>query len=98
MKVFVTGGFGFIGSHTCVSLLEKSHEVIVFDNFSNCDFSIPDHVQKLGGKTLKFVEGDVRDFDKLFEVLKSEKPDVVLHFAGLKAVSESVKDPIGTTT
>ena len=77
-----------------MSLLEKSHEVIVFDNFSNCDFSIPDHVQKLGGKTLKFVEGDVRDFDKLFEVLKSEKPDVVLHFAGLKAVSESVKDPI----
>ena len=94
MKIFVTGGAGFIGSHTCVELLINKHEVLVFDNLSNGSEIALKRVEIITQKTLQFVNGDIRDSNTLINIMKNFKPDAVLHFAGLKAVNESVADPI----
>lgn len=94
MKVLVTGGAGYIGSHTCISLLENGYEVVVVDNLSNSKKVVLDKVEKLTGKTVPFYEYDVCDEEKLCAVFKAENIDAVIHFAGLKAVGESVAVPL----
>ncbi len=93
MKVLVTGGAGYIGSHTCVELLEKGYEVVVVDNLCNSNSESLNRVQKITGKTLKFYEGDVRDEGLLTKIFAENQIACVIHFAGLKAVGESVEKP-----
>ena len=93
MKVLVTGGAGYIGSHTCVELLNTGYEVVVIDNLCNSNPESLNRVQELTGKTLTFYKGDVRDEALLTKIFANEKPDCVIHFAGLKAVGESVAMP-----
>ncbi|MCQ2536340.1 MAG: UDP-glucose 4-epimerase GalE [Lachnospiraceae bacterium] len=93
MKILVTGGAGFIGSHTCVSLLENGYDVLVYDNLSNSSEESLRRVEKITGKKVEFVKGDILDKEKLNEVLSKDKFDACIHFAGLKAVGESVEKP-----
>ena len=93
-KILVTGGAGYIGSHTCIELLENGYEVIVVDNLCNsCEESLK-RVQKITNKTLKFYQIDCCDKDALEAVFKENNVDAVIHFAGLKAVGESVAKPL----
>ncbi len=94
MKVFITGGAGYIGSHTCVELLSAGHEVVVYDNLSNAHPSVMDRIAKITGKKLIFVRGDVRDLEGMVACLSDFACDAVIHFAGLKAVGESVQKPL----
>lgn len=93
MKVLVTGGAGYIGSHTCVLLLEAGHEVTVVDNLCNSSLIALDRVQELAGKPLRFVEGDIRNRSDLDRALEGGV-DAVIHFAALKAVGESCEQPL----
>ena len=98
-RLLVTGGAGFIGSHTCVVLLEAGHELVVVDSFANSSPVALDRVSELAGRPVQLVEGDVRDaalLDQLFaDVSASGQPiEAVIHFAGLKAVGESVAEPL----
>ena len=94
MKILVTGGAGYIGSHTCVELLNNDYEVVVVDNlYNSCEEALR-RVEKITGKTLTFYEGDLLDRDKLVEIFDKERPEAVIHFAGYKAVGESVEKPI----
>lgn len=94
MKVLVTGGAGYIGSHTCVELLENGYEVVVVDNLSNSKEESLRRVKKITGKDLTFYKCDILDKEGLTEVFKNHKIDIVIHFAGLKAVGESCKIPL----
>lgn len=93
MNVLVTGGAGYIGSHTCIELLESDYGVIVIDNLCNSNRKSLDRVQTLTGKSLKFYEGDVRDETLLRKIFSENEIGCVIHFAGLKAVGESVSIP-----
>ena len=94
MKILVTGGAGYIGSHTCLQLLEKDYEVVIVDNYSNsCPVSV-ERVEQLTNKKIKLYEGDIRDAELLDKIFKENKIDWVIHFAGLKAVGESCRMPI----
>ena len=93
MKVLVAGGMGYIGSHTCVELLEKGYEVVIVDNLCNSSPEAAKRVAAITGKTPLFYELDVRDEKGLSAVFEKERPDCVIHFAGLKAVGESVEKP-----
>ena len=93
MNVLVTGGAGYIGSHTCVELLESGCGVVVIDNLCNSNAESLRRVQKLTGKSLKFYEGDVRDTALLRKIFAENEIGCVIHFAGLKAVGESVSIP-----
>ena len=93
-RILVTGGAGYIGSHTCVELLEAGYEPVVFDNLSNSKPAALERVARIAGKTLEFVEGDIRDSAALDAVLRERSIDAVIHFAGLKAVGESVEKPL----
>ena len=92
MKVLVTGGAGYIGSHTVVELLAEGHDVVIIDNLANSKASVIDRVEKIAGRRPGFVRGDIRDCALLREVLPG--CDAVIHFAGLKAVGESVAKPL----
>ena len=94
MKILVTGGAGYIGSHTCVELLNSGAEVIVVDNLVNSKMESLKRVEEITGKKLKFYEVDLLDQDKLESVFKENEIDAVIHFAGLKAVGESVQIPL----
>ena len=94
MAILVTGGAGYIGSHTCVELLKAGYEVVVVDNLCNsCEDSM-ERVQEITGKTLAFYEADLLDKAALSRIFKEQKIDAVIHFAGLKAVGESVYKPL----
>ena len=93
MKILVTGGAGYIGSHTCVELLESGYEVVVIDNLCNSNPISLDRVEELTGKKVKFYEGDVRDEALLRKIFAENEIGAVIHFAGLKAVGESVAQP-----
>lgn len=95
MAILVTGGTGYIGSHTCVELLEKGEEVIIIDNLSNSKIETVDAIETITGKRPKFYKGDILDADILSKIFE-ENPDItaVIHFAGLKAVGESVQKPL----
>jgi UDP-glucose 4-epimerase len=94
MRVLVTGGAGFIGSHTVVTLVEAGHTPVVVDNLSNADLSILDLLRELTGSSVEFHEVDIRDTETLVEVVSSAGFDACIHFAALKAVGESVADPL----
>jgi UDP-glucose 4-epimerase len=94
MKILVTGGAGYIGSHTCIELLNEGHEVVVVDNLSNSKEESLHRVQELTGKSLSFHKVDLRDKAALDAVFKDAAIDAVVHFAGLKAVGESVSIPL----
>ena len=94
MKVLVTGGAGYIGSHTCVELIEAGHEPIVIDNLCNSNPESLNRVKMITGKEILFYEGDVRDENLLNTIFADHDIDCVIHFAGLKAVGESVAKPL----
>ena len=94
MTILVTGGAGYIGSHTCVELLQKGYEVVVIDNFDNSSPKSVERVKKITGKSVKLYSGDVRDGGLLNKIFTEHKIDWVIHFAGLKAVGESCAKPI----
>ena len=93
MKVLVTGGAGYIGSHTCLELLRSGHDVAVVDSLDNGNEEALARVQRLSNRTLEFSRCDVRDAHALDGIFDQFKPDAVIHFAGLKAVGESVTEP-----
>ena len=92
--VLVTGGLGFIGSHTVVQLLSAGHQVVCLDNLVNSKRAVLDQIAKITGTAPIFVEGDIRDESAIEHALSLGSIDSVIHFAGLKAVGESVSDPI----
>ncbi len=94
MKILVTGGAGYIGSHTCVELLNAGYDVVVVDNLYNASAKALDRVREITGKDLTFYEADILDAPKMDEIFKKEQVDCVIHFAGLKAVGESVVKPL----
>lgn len=92
MNILLTGGMGFIGSHTAVVLIEAGHDVVLFDNLSNADRSVLDRIETITGRRPVFIEGDIRDAAAMEKAL--DGVDAVIHFAGLKAVGESVSKPV----
>ena len=94
MQVLVTGGAGFIGSHTVVELLQTGYEVVIIDNFSNSSPLVLKRIEEITGKKPLMIEGDIRDRRLLDGVFKQHQIDAVVHFAGLKAVGESVEKPL----
>ncbi len=94
MNVLVTGGAGYIGSHTSVELLNAGHQVVCVDNFMNSKFEAVKRVEKITGKSIKFYEGDIRDRKILDKIFTENKIDAVINFAGLKAVGESCAKPL----
>lgn len=94
MKILVTGGTGYIGSHTAVELLNSGYEIVIIDNFSNSKSDVLDKIKLITNKDFKFYEGDVCNKDLLRKIFNENEIDAVIHFAGYKAVGESVKKPI----
>lgn len=94
MKILVTGGAGYIGSHTCVELLEAGYDVVVVDNLYNASEKSVERVKEITGKDLAFYQADILDEEVLDKIFAKEKVDAVIHFAGLKAVGESVAKPL----
>ncbi len=94
MKILVTGGTGYIGSHTCVELLDAGYEIVVIDNLSNSKIEVVDKIKEITGKDFKFYEGDCCDKNILTKIFEENNIDAVIHFAGFKAVGESVKLPL----
>ena len=94
MKILVTGGTGYIGSHTVVELLNANYDVVVIDNFSNSKPEVIESIRKITGKDITFYEGDVCDKELLRKIFKENEIEAVIHFAGYKAVGKSVKKPL----
>ena len=94
MKVLVTGGLGFIGSHTCVELLNSGYEVVIVDNLSNSSIDVLEKIEEITSKRPKFYDIDVCDKEEVKKVFRVNKIDAVIHFAGYKAVGESVREPL----
>ena len=94
MKILVTGGAGYIGSHTCVELLNKGMDVVVVDNLVNASAKSLERVQQIAGRDLSFYQIDVRDRNEMDRIFTKHDIDCVIHFAGLKAVGESVSMPL----
>ena len=94
MAVLITGGAGYIGSHTALELLNKDYEVVVYDNLYNSSRESLKRVEELTGKKITFYEGDILDEDKLKSMFQAEKIEAVIHFAALMAVVESVGKPL----
>lgn len=94
MKILVTGGTGYIGSHTCVELLKEGYEVVVFDNLYNSKIDVVDKIENITGKKIKFYKADMLDKESMRPVFEENQFDAVIHFAGLKAVGESVAKPL----
>jgi UDP-glucose 4-epimerase len=94
MRVLVTGGAGFIGSHACVALAGAGHELTVLDNFANASRAVPDRLSGIIGRRLALAECDIRDCERVSRVLADSRADAVVHFAALKSVGESVANPL----
>jgi len=94
MKILVTGGLGYIGSHTCVELVQAGHEPIALDNLSNTSIKVRERVERITGQPLLFIEADIRDRAAMDAAFGAHQFDAVIHFAGLKAVGESVEQPL----
>lgn len=94
MKVLLAGGAGYIGSHTAVELLNNNHDVVIVDNYDNSSPEVINRIEKITGKKVTFYEADVKDKKAVSKIFKENKIDCVIHFAGLKAVGESVEKPL----
>ena len=94
MAVLVTGGAGYIGSHTCVELLESGEEIIIVDNFVNSKPEALDRIREITGRDFKFYETDLLNREGMEKIFAQNQIDSVIHFAGLKAVGESVAQPL----
>ncbi len=94
MAILVTGGAGYIGSHTCVELLDAGYEIVIIDDFSNSNPSVLDKIRHISGKDFAFYEGDVKDKDLLERIFTEHKIEAAIHFAGFKAVGESCEKPL----
>ena len=94
MTILVTGGTGFIGSHTCVELIDAGYDVVIIDNLSNSKKDVVSYIEKITGKKVVFYENDVCDKEALRNIFKENKIDAIIHFAGYKAVGESVMKPL----
>ena len=94
MNILLTGGTGYIGSHTAVVLVEAGHNVVLFDNLSNSHRDVVDRLESISNQSIPFVEGDIRDTSILSKTIKDFQIDAVIHFAGIKAVGESVEKPL----
>lgn len=94
MKILVTGGAGFIGSHTCVELIQAGYELVILDNFSNSSMTAVERISQITNEIVKFYDGDIRDRDLLDLIFEENDISSVIHFAGLKAVGESVIKPL----
>ena len=94
MTVFVTGGAGYIGSHTCVELLRSGYDVVIADYLSNASADVPNRIAAIAGAAPKFYRADVRDKDALREIFRAHEIGAVIHFAGFKAVGESCREPL----
>ncbi|MBR4762336.1 MAG: UDP-glucose 4-epimerase GalE [Clostridia bacterium] len=94
MAILITGGAGYIGSHTCLEMLESGYEVVVVDNLSNSNKIAVDRVEKITNKSIEFYDADVRDKAALRKIFKENSIEAGIHFAGLKAVGESVREPV----
>ncbi len=94
MTILVTGGAGYIGSHTCIELISAGYDVVVVDNLCNSCKEALDRVEKIVGKAIKFYEADIRDAEAMKNIFEKENIDAVIHFAGLKSVGESVAKPL----
>lgn len=94
MRILLTGGAGFIGSHTCVELLNQQHEVFIYDNLCNSNADVITRIERITGKKVTFIEGDIRNYDTMLDTLTRYHIQAVIHFAGLKAVGESCQKPI----
>lgn len=94
MRILVTGGAGYIGSHTCVELLNEGHEVVIVDNLYNSNRKAVDRIEQITSKKVTFYEKDILDAEAMDQIFSKETIDAVIHFAGLKAVGESVRKPI----
>ncbi len=94
MVILVTGGTGYIGSHTCVELIERGHDVVIFDNLSNSDVEVVDKIEQITGKRPTFYEADMRDISSIRPIFERHSFDAVIHFAALKAVGESIAKPL----
>src|SRR5437879_1119274 len=94
MNILVTGGMGYIGSHTCVELLDAGHQVVILDNLSNSEPGVLRRIEQITGKQAAFVEADIRDRAAVEAAFAACPIDAVIHFAGLKAVGESVEQPL----
>ena len=92
--ILVTGGAGFIGSHTCVELLNAGYDIVIMDNFSNSKPEALNRIKKITGKDFKFYETDILDYEGTCKIFKENSIDAVIHFAGLKAVGESCAKPV----
>jgi UDP-glucose 4-epimerase len=93
-SILLTGGAGYIGSHTAVALIERSYDIIILDNFSNAARDVPDRLRRLTGRTIPVIEADIRDTAAVAAALAKYSIDAVIHFAALKAVGESEADPL----
>ena len=94
MAILVTGGAGYIGSHTVIELIENGYEVVIVDNLCNSKIKVLDRIEMISGVRVKFYEIDCCDKEKMRTIFKNEKIDGVIHFAGLKAVGESCQVPL----
>lgn len=94
MSILITGGTGYIGSHTCVELLDAGYDVVVVDNLSNSKIEVKRRIEEITGRSFKFYELDILDREGLEEVFSKNSIEAVIHFAGLKAVGESVEEPL----
>lgn len=94
MAILITGGAGYIGSHTCIEMLNAGYDVVVIDNLDNSSREALVRVEKIAGKSVSFYENDVRDSEALRKIFRDNKIEAVIHFAGLKAVGESVRKPL----
>ena len=92
--ILLTGGLGYIGSHTAVELLDNGYEVVIIDNLSNSKIETKNKIEKISNKTITFYQGDVRDEKLLTQIFRNHKIDSVIHFAGYKAVGESTQKPL----
>lgn len=95
MNILITGGAGYIGTHTVLELLQQNHQVVILDNFANSSPEAVRRVEKISGQTIPVCQGDLCDKQFVTQVFKDHTIDAVIHFAGLKSVGESVKDPLG---
>ena len=94
MSILITGGAGYIGSHTCIELAKAGYDFVIIDNLTNSKFEAVKRIETIIGKPVKFYQADVRDKDTLRKIFNENKIEATIHFAGLKAVGESAKIPL----